>query len=127
MAAAVSTVGVGVAGVVVVVASTNSSFAFDQTIELSVNDLVVASSNSYRMAPRTGSQAKEGVRLNSCFTASSLRSRNAFRPCGVTAGRSIRASATPLSASPSTPKAASTRRRRTAIIPAFIGRCSVKL
>ena len=49
LAAAVSAVGAGVVGaaaVVVVVGSTNSSFAFDQTIELSVNDLLVASSNS---------------------------------------------------------------------------------
>ena len=110
-----------------VVGATNSSFAFDQTIELSVNDLLVASSNSYRMAPRTGVHANEGVRSNSCFTGSSVRSRNALRPCGVTAGRSMRASATPVSASASTPKTASSRRRRTAIIPAFIGRCAAKL
>src|SRR6266702_761299 len=55
----------------------------DQTWLLSENVLLVESSNSYRTAPGTGAQAKDGVRGKVSAAGSSARSRKPWRPCGA--------------------------------------------
>ena len=54
----------------------------DQTMLDGLKFLLVASSKLYVFAPRTGVQANDGVRGNSCRACSSTRSRKAFSPCG---------------------------------------------
>src|SRR5918999_3657929 len=59
------------------------SVSVRQRVVLSVNVLFVASSNSYRFAPRTGCQANAGVRGKVRAGASSARSRKGFSALGA--------------------------------------------
>src|SRR5437763_16606669 len=82
-----------------------------KTIEPSSKLSLVASSNSYSAALRTGVHANDGVRENVCAAASSTRTRNGFKPVGAAGGRPKRGSACAEAARTRTVEQAAAKRR----------------